>query len=69
MSRKKGWMVLLHHKPYVASDGTAKERWVQVGTMSPLETGGWSVNIDALPTGEWNGHLIAKLPMKDKDGE
>jgi hypothetical protein len=48
-----------------APDGTKKGRWVTVGFAWSLKSGeGFSVKLNAIPVGSWDGALVLLPPIE-----
>ena len=39
-------------------NGEEKMNWQKVGTLFKNDKGGYSIKMDSIPVGEWNGSLI-----------
>ena len=51
-----------------APDSTKRGRWVTVGYAWPLKGGdGWSVKLNTIPVGVWDGALVLLPPFQTGD--
>lgn len=51
-----------------APDSTKRGRWVTLGYAWPLKSGeGFSVKLNTIPVGPWDGALVLLPPIRDGD--
>lgn len=56
-------------RPYTTRDGEEKKQWINVGRMTEWDDGGFSIELHAIPTGNWFDGRLSCFEPKPKDGE
>jgi hypothetical protein len=56
-------------RPYSTRDGEEKKQWINVGRMTEWDDGGFSIELHAIPTGNWFDGRLSVFEPKPKDGE
>lgn len=56
-------------RPYSTRDGEEKKQWINVGRMTEWDDGGFSIELHAIPTGNWFDGRLSCFEPKPKDGE
>lgn len=56
-------------RPYTTRDGEDKKQWINVGRMTEWDDGSFSIELHAIPTGNWFDGRLSVFEPKPKDGE
>lgn len=56
-------------RPYTTRDGEDKKQWINVGRMTEWDDGRFSIELHAIPTGNWFDGRLSVFEPKPKDGE
>lgn len=56
-------------RPYTTRDGEEKKQWINVGRMTEWDDGGFSIELHAIPTGNWFDGRLSVFEPKPRDGE
>lgn len=56
-------------RPYTTRDGEEKKQWINVGRMTEWDDGGFSIELHAIPVGDWFDGRLSVFEPKPKDGE
>jgi hypothetical protein len=57
-------------KAYTTRDGAQKKQWIRVGKLTEWDDGGPSIELDAVPTGNWfDGKLACFEQTEGQRGE
>lgn len=56
-------------RPYTTRDGEDKKQWINVGRMTEWDDGSFSLELHAIPTGNWFDGRLSVFEPKPKDGE
>lgn len=56
-------------RPYTTRDGEEKKQWINVGRMTEWDDGGFSIELHAIPTGNWFDGRLSCFEPKPKEGE
>ena len=56
-------------RPYTTRDGEEKKQWINVGRMTEWDDGSFSLELHAIPTGNWFDGRLSIFEPKPKDGE
>lgn len=56
-------------RPYTTRDGEEKKQWINVGRMTEWDDGSYSLELHAVPTGNWFDGRLSVFEPKPKDGE
>lgn len=55
-------------QPYTTREGEEKKRWINVGRATQWDDGGISIELYAIPVGNWFDGKLMLFP-EDKDGQ
>lgn len=56
-------------RPYQTRDGEDKKQWINVGRMTEWDDGSFSLELHAIPTGNWFDGRLSVFEPKPRDGE
>ena len=56
-------------RPYTTRDGEEKKQWINVGRMTEWDDGSYSLELHAIPTGNWFDGRLSVFEPKPRDGE
>lgn len=56
-------------RPYTTRDGEEKRQWINVGRMTEWDDGSYSIELHAIPTGNWFDGRLSVFEPKPKEGE
>jgi hypothetical protein len=56
-------------RPYSTRDGEEKKQWINVGRMTEWDDGSFSLELHAIPTGNWFDGRLSVFEPKPKEGE
>lgn len=56
-------------RPYTTRDGEDKKQWINVGRMTEWDDGSFSLELHAIPTGNWFDGRLSVFEPKPRDGE
>jgi hypothetical protein len=56
-------------RPYTTRDGEEKKQWINVGRMTEWDDGSYSIELHAIPTGNWFDGRLSVFEPKPKEGE
>ena len=56
-------------RPYQTREGEEKKQWINVGRMTEWDDGSFSLELHAIPTGNWFDGRLSVFEPKPKDGE
>lgn len=56
-------------RPYTTRDGQEKKQWINVGRGTLWDDGGFSIELHAIPTGNWFDGKLSCFEQKPKDGQ
>lgn len=56
-------------RPYTTRDGEEKRQWINVGRMTEWDDGSFSIELHAIPTGNWFDGRLSVFEPKPKEGE
>lgn len=56
-------------RPYTTRDGEEKKQWINVGRMTEWDDGSFSLELHAIPAGNWFDGRLSVFEPKPKDGE
>lgn len=56
-------------RPYTTRDGEEKKQWINVGRMTEWDDGSFSLELHAIPTGNWFDGRLSVFEPKPKESE
>jgi hypothetical protein len=56
-------------RPYTTREGEDKKQWINVGRMTEWDDGNFSIELHAVPVGDWFDGRLSAFEPKPKDGE
>lgn len=56
-------------RPYQTRDGEEKKQWINVGRMTEWDDGTFSLELHAIPTGNWFDGRLSVFEPRPRDGE
>ena len=68
MASPKNRFDVVAGRPYTTRDGEEKKQWINVGRMTEWDDGGFSIELHAIPTGNWFDGRLSCFEPKPREG-